>query len=248
MTNRRPRKRFAIVATILACGVLAWARYGLPARLMTFAIIEGDLNSAKRAVLIRQSVVHERDGWQDSCLARAVDFHRTEIVELLLANGADPNVYGVRLGIPLGIAAKDGRSDLVELLIEGGADVSIRADHFLTPIHYAAMGGDPECIRLLVQHGANVNERSTGDSMWTPLHYAVWPYPVRPNRADAITLLIQLGADLDSVNSEGESARDLALIYANECRSNCELAVAIAELVRRDRTPDNVGVDSATNV
>eukprot|EP00286_Rhodomonas_abbreviata_P022618 CAMPEP_0181306360 /NCGR_PEP_ID=MMETSP1101-20121128/10255_1 /TAXON_ID=46948 /ORGANISM="Rhodomonas abbreviata, Strain Caron Lab Isolate" /LENGTH=374 /DNA_ID=CAMNT_0023412405 /DNA_START=306 /DNA_END=1431 /DNA_ORIENTATION=+ len=62
-----------------------------------------------------------------------------QVLDLLMDQNADPNVFD-RTGIsPLHYAAKEGRTDDIKLLIHYKADIKIADINGNTPLHYAAM-------------------------------------------------------------------------------------------------------------
>ena len=84
------------------------------------------------------------DGFPSTIAAltsRRGDFQ--EILEMLLAAGADPNQRGLNDYTPLHFAASYGDSTLVELLLASGADASLktRIDDYETPAEVAEAAG-----------------------------------------------------------------------------------------------------------
>jgi ankyrin repeat protein/L-ascorbate metabolism protein UlaG (beta-lactamase superfamily) len=79
-----------------------------------------------------------------------------EVVDLLLASGADPEAGGATL--PLYAAAREGRVDFVSALLAAGADRDVSNNRSgWTPLHISAIKGYGEIVRLLIDAGANVN-------------------------------------------------------------------------------------------
>ena len=74
-----------------------------------------------------------------------------EIVELLLASGADVNAKDEMGETPLHLAAQFGRKEIAELLIAEGADVNAKGDFGRTPLDTVE---DKEMADLLRKHGA----------------------------------------------------------------------------------------------
>ena len=101
----------------------------------------------------------------------AVDGGHTEIVELLIAKGADVKVADMSLMTPLHFAVVFGHKEIVELLIANGADMNAKdANVGWTPLHYAAFNGHKEIAELLIAKGADVNAKDEHGE--TPLDYA----------------------------------------------------------------------------
>jgi len=86
-----------------------------------------------------------------------------EIVELLIAAGADVNVKDGQGGLtPLHTAIRNSNKEIVELLIANGADVNAKDGGELTPLHHAAGKGQKEVVELLIANGANVKAKTKG--------------------------------------------------------------------------------------
>lgn len=99
------------------------------------------------------------DGFQP--LGLAAFFGHTQVAELLLAHGADPNTPSRNAqGVNALHAALAGPTpDLACPLLEAGADVNARQQSGVTPLHEAAHIGRADLVRLLLEHGADVDAR-----------------------------------------------------------------------------------------
>lgn len=92
---------------------------------------------------------------------------RDDVVRLLLARGADPNLRHGEDGLaPLHRAAFRGFYDVAKLLLDGGADVDAPSSggnglHSRTPLHQAAFNGHGDMIRLLLSRGATFDARDS---------------------------------------------------------------------------------------
>jgi cytohesin len=94
-----------------------------------------------------------------------------DLVEMLLAAGADPNSKN-RVGeTPLHFAAAHGHLETARLLISRGALLNARSRFTLiTPVMSAAESGHADVVQLLIQRRADISARNTfGD---TPLTMA----------------------------------------------------------------------------
>jgi len=119
-----------------------------------------------------------------------------EVVESLLANGADVNAKDPNGWTPLHHAAQHGRSEAVAMLIARGADVNVREEDGCTPLCFAACKGDVELTKLLIENGADVNARANNEAV--PLHYAA--------NTDVVEALLKGGADIDAQDHRGWTA------------------------------------------
>jgi ankyrin repeat protein len=94
-----------------------------------------------------------------------------ELVEMLLAAGANPNVQN-RVGeTPLHFAAAHGNIETVRILIAHGAFLNARSRYTrITPVMAAAESGYADVVELLIQRRADIFSKNTfGD---TPLTMA----------------------------------------------------------------------------
>ena len=114
-----------------------------------------------------------------------------EIVERLLAAGADPNARSREGQTPLMSAALNGRVGAVDALLAHGADVDAAESYRgQTALMLAAGEGNVEAMRALIAAGASVGAQSK--SGFTPLLFAV-----RNAQLDAVRLLLEHGANVE---------------------------------------------------
>jgi RNA polymerase sigma factor (sigma-70 family) len=106
-----------------------------------------------------------------TALIAAIEVDNMDILELLLANGADPNG---RCGCATGesavwAAALFNRPRALSRLIEAGADVNIVSAAGNTPLHVAAMRGYADVVRRLLAAGADPTIEDRGVEGTPPL-------------------------------------------------------------------------------
>jgi len=93
---------------------------------------------------------------------------RTDVVQLLLERGADPNlrfdthfsksqVHGLTV---LMAAAEQGHAEVVRALLERGAFVNARADNGLTALMAAASSGHGDIVEILLKNDADPNAQT----------------------------------------------------------------------------------------
>ena len=106
-------------------------------------------------------------------LGLASFFGHSDIVEFLLAQGAEINVASknkMRV-TPLHSAVASRHFGIAESLLAHGADVNAAQQDGYTPLHEAAQNGQMEMAELLLAHGANIDARK--DDGQTPLAVAM---------------------------------------------------------------------------
>jgi ankyrin repeat protein/mannitol/fructose-specific phosphotransferase system IIA component (Ntr-type) len=91
-----------------------------------------------------------------------------EVVQYLVAHGADINMEDNDGDTPLVRAASHGSLDVVQYLVSLGADVNAKGTK---PINAAASHGNWEIVKYLVEKGADVNVVAGYSE--TPLHFAI---------------------------------------------------------------------------
>jgi ankyrin repeat protein len=148
---------------------------------LLFAARAGDLESAQRLVEAGANV-NDADAWGISATTLAAHSGYTELVEFLLARGADPNA--ARPGFAAlheAIMRRDER--MVRALVTHGADTNIRLQTWTptrrssddynfapelvgaTPFWLAARFDEPAVMRLLLEHGADPKFVHRGERM-----------------------------------------------------------------------------------
>jgi len=112
------------------------------------------------------------------------------IAEILLENGADPNVIGKRGETALIIAARE-RAPLqtYALLIDHNADPNFLEDSGNSALIYATMYAPIEAVKLLLDAGADPNLKA-GDNGYKAANFAAMAM-----RMDVLELLIAAGAE-----------------------------------------------------
>jgi uncharacterized protein len=107
--------------------------------------LKGDLGQCQR--LLDRGAKVQQPGW--SPIHYAATGPSTQIVELLLARGADIDAESPNGSTPLMLAARYGSEDTVNLLLARGADVTRRNERNLRASDFAHLGGrEPLAARL----------------------------------------------------------------------------------------------------
>jgi ankyrin repeat protein len=135
------------------------------------------------------------------------------IVKLLLEHGLDVNMTSGEYGnTALHLAAEEGHLEILKLLLASGADPTIKDFDQNSPLHSGANHGNPTILALLlariedlgVDSKAYINRVNAEGN--TALHLAA-----QYGNLEAIELLLQRGAEIDSLNSYGYTPLGLAI-------------------------------------
>lgn len=118
----------------------------------------GDVARVKQHLDADPSLVsaYAPDGFHP--LGLAAFFRRPEVVELLLARGADVRAASknpMQVTALHSAVADGGHPGIARMLVRAGADVNARQRHGWTPLHGAADSGDRETVELLLANGAD---------------------------------------------------------------------------------------------
>lgn len=130
---------------------------------------------------------------------------REELLDGLLAIGADLH-YCDQNGIGgLHLSAFSGSVECVQWLIERGLDVNLQPKCY-SPLHCAAFGNSKAAAELLIQNGASIHIHTNK----TNCEESLLQCAVRANAIECVQLFIEKGADVNSVKCGGTNAIHLA--------------------------------------
>lgn len=126
-------------------------------------------------------------------LEEACRHKKVEIVDILLQNGADPNLPGGEY--PISLAT--GSVECLKLLLAAGADIRLHKGL----IELATFNKSIEAIQILLDHGADINEKA-GD------HFLPTTTAIRDNHPEILQFLLKNGAD---PNKKGEGVHPIIM-------------------------------------
>jgi len=136
-----------------------------------------------------------------------IDIDRSEIINLLVAKGADVNVresHGQQT--PLHLAAVNGYAFVCKNLLDAGADVNSVNKISKTPLIYAASEDHLNCLQVLANvKGVDLNKIDVIHNDWNAFHYAI----LQDNVA-ALEILLEAGADGHQKDGIGRSPAVIA--------------------------------------
>lgn len=130
------------------------------------------------------------------------------ITNLLLKQGADPNVETTEGLIPLHLACFHGCLSITQCLLEFGADVNANDKQGNLPIHTACSAGHFHIAELLIKHGSICDSPDSNGRY--PIHYSSasgnWKFT---------KTLLQLGVDANVMDTFGYTGLQLASSRGN---------------------------------
>ncbi|CAG0903091.1 unnamed protein product, partial [Cyprideis torosa] len=143
-------------------------------------------------LIAKRAEVNAQDERGKTPLFVATDWNRHSVVEVLLANGADPNIASEVERSPLHQAES---AETAELLIQKGAEVNAKDRRGKTPLFVAIENNRHSVVEVLLANGADPNIASEDER--SPLHQA--------ESAETAELLIQKGAEVNAQDERGKT-------------------------------------------
>ncbi|MCU0640114.1 MAG: ankyrin repeat domain-containing protein [Candidatus Krumholzibacteria bacterium] len=172
---------------------------GLAAAEIHDLVLAGD-GEAVRALLERSpAAAGERSESGDLPLILAASRGQREIVELLLAAGADVEGKNEAGQTALVFAAYVGQEEISGILIDHGAKLDFTDGRGNTPLHYAARMKHPGEVRLLLERGAGPDVRGNGGR--TPFYHAA-----AQGDLESAKMLFDAGAAMDTKDEAGRTS------------------------------------------
>eukprot|EP00882_Tetradesmus_deserticola_P007866 GHRQ01008280.1.p1 GENE.GHRQ01008280.1~~GHRQ01008280.1.p1 ORF type:complete len:485 (+),score=219.30 GHRQ01008280.1:147-1457(+) len=135
----------------------------------------------------------------------AVEAGAADIVQLLLAAGAKPNLCDYDGASPLHLAVELQDEECLEALLAGGANPSQPNKDVTSALHAVAQRGPLRLLQLLLDHKADVHAADGQGT--TPLHLAA-----RCGSAQKVQCLLAAGAPHNAANSHGNTPLHLAAV------------------------------------
>ena len=162
---------------------------------MLDAVKAGDHEAVRSLLAERDTDVNAPLAYGETALTWAVTRDDSEMVELLMREGADPklaNDYGIT---PLSMACTNGNSAIAAELLSAGANPNAARATGETPLMTCARSGNAEAVRLLLDQGAEVDakesERGQTALMWAAAQ----------RQSEAVKVLIDHGANVNATSA-----------------------------------------------
>jgi len=155
------------------------------------------------------------DGEQfGQALFSATRSNNLALVDLLLAEGADPLQQDQDKYSLLHIAAEQGNVPLLQRLVAAGVDVNAQANNGATALHIAARSGQTNAVRFLLEQGADV-QLGKGQPIGTPLHALMRGAVSNLNHTSAhlsvLELLLTTPIDVNATDHGNDTALRIAV-------------------------------------
>ena len=129
-------------------------------------------------------------------LAASQNSH-VEVIEVLVAAGADPNQVGGPFSTSsLYTAAAHNQPRAIAALVKANADVNLASSQGCTPLNKAVQEGNKEAVVALLVARAAVN--IANDEVVSPLYYAA-----QFGHVDILKLLLRAKAEVDQADIDG---------------------------------------------
>ena len=182
-------------AMLAAAGALTGAPFDL-----TDAVKDGKSAGREAATLQEHGSANEAEADGTTALYWGIQRDRPDIVQALIAAGADvkaKNVYGVA---PLAWALTNGNATIALELLKAGANAEVPVPEMGTALLAAAHIGDPALVEALLKAGLNVDEAepNTGQTalMWAAAE----------GHEQSARVLLAAGADSRAHSAKGDTA------------------------------------------
>ncbi|MCJ8339501.1 MAG: ankyrin repeat domain-containing protein [Pseudomonadales bacterium] len=205
---------------------------------------------------------------QRTALHEAIAKGNIEVIRLLLAAGAKPNVYSLAGKTPLHLASQYtvGNAYMVKLLVTAGANVNLQetSENKYIPLYLAANNGNYSQVDQLLKLGANPNVMAYNQFRTTPVFQAAWK-----GHYQVVERLLKSGANpnlrdpdyssessLDIADALGfEQIKSLIANYGGKSASSGDsgsfgkifASVAIGAVISGSNIPVEAGMDIAIN-
>ena len=182
--------------------------------LLLFALNKLNIDIVKLLIESKRVDIDIQDKDDNTALLIAVKQKNTDIVEKLLAKGANANIHNIKNEMPIimalnsiGSRSSDFNSidsrispKIIMDLINSGADVNyVSRDEGKTPLHLASeIRYLADVVNELITKGANVNALTVNGE--TPLYIAS-----RSNNIDIVKTLLNNNADVNIATNKGST-------------------------------------------
>jgi uncharacterized protein len=149
------------------------------------------------------------------------------MVEFLIALGADPTGGANAYRTPLHVAAEKGKTNTINELLAHGVNVDLRNSEGSTPLMWAAWHSQPEAFNLLIHRGADIKARDRRNQTVLSFDWYSYRNPVSvfypgdqpfsyQNLRTNVRALLDHGAEVNVTNKMGRTPLMNAVVHAKD--------------------------------
>jgi ankyrin repeat protein len=161
--------------------------------------IEFILNNYNQLIDVNQIDSH---GWTPLLIATYLS--HTEMVNLLLQNGANTEYTTHSNKTGLFFASSNGDKEIVKAYLGAGANPSTQNKYGMTPLAITSLKGHVDVVKLLLSYRSEDLNKPAKDG-FTPLMFATWL-----GHVEIMEFLIEKGANIEQSNNFGATALHMA--------------------------------------
>jgi ankyrin repeat protein len=158
---------------------------------------------------------NDRDESGETPLFWAVAEPNLQAADVLLANGAELEVFNDEGFAPIHTAVYDGGTETIDYLLSKEVSIDLNSRHGTTLLHTAAGALDKDLILFLIEKGSDINYQDNRG--WTPLMYSIMSSSVYWDlKIDISDNLLKLGADPNIRSIDGKNAWDFVQQFTKD--------------------------------
>ena len=166
---------------------------------------------AFRTDFFKTEIILSGEGYNADSLVRAIRTSNTRTVKLFIRSGFNLNELDSQGNLPLCVAAETGNYEIFNLLMKGNVNfVKSNLSNGMSPIFCAIKGNNIQIINKLISAGISVNSKNESAGGISPAHYAA-----ALGRDNILTHLINMGANVNAINLDGETPLHMAVSQKN---------------------------------
>lgn len=211
------------VYTALQQGINASARSADTTTALQWAV-QGDHIDIVELLLSNGADAKTANRYGVTAAALAAENGNAKIMNMLLSAGVDPNQSMPEGETLLMTAARTGNAATVRMLLEQGANPNNRENsRGQTALMWAAGHNNVDAIRVMAEFNVNVNVKTDNPTriadrvfQYTPpTGFSALSFAVRSGHKEATDALLDNGADINDLVSDGQSVLVIAIANAN---------------------------------
>lgn len=144
--------------------------------------------------------LNQKNKWGETPLKRMVEKNSLMVIKLLTQFGTHPSMTNDLLNE----SAKCNALELAKFLIKSGVDVNAINKHNCTALNYAIFSNSYEVAKVLIESGAVLSPSIMLSTVGFQL-----------NSPKIVELLIEVGADINAVDKDGNTTLHRAMCFSN---------------------------------